>query len=136
MRFLLRLFGFLFTLGAMLFVLGAATRGTLGGGTAWLLAALFVVIAGAFWLGRTALEWTIMIGSLKNSRTVADHADLYIRPAVERYGMFEWKSINQIVVNVFCRKHHVFVFEYFLPSVPLILAVFVKSNPAMLESSL
>lgn len=36
------------TASVALFVLGAATRGTLGPGTAWLLVALFVVIAGAF----------------------------------------------------------------------------------------
>ncbi len=40
---------------------------------------------------------TIMIGSLHSSKMVAQHADLYIRPPVERHGMFDWKSINQIV---------------------------------------
>lgn len=40
---------------------------------------------------------TIMIGSLHNSNRMAQHADLYIRPAVDRHGMFDWKSIDEIV---------------------------------------
>ncbi len=40
---------------------------------------------------------TIMIGSLHSSKMVAQQADLYIRPPVERHGMFDWKSIDQIV---------------------------------------
>jgi predicted acylesterase/phospholipase RssA/CRP-like cAMP-binding protein len=40
---------------------------------------------------------TIMIGSMHNSKMVARQADLYIRPPIDRHGMFDWKSINQIV---------------------------------------
>ena len=40
---------------------------------------------------------TMMIGSMHNTRVVAKNADLYIRPPVEEYGLFEWKSMNRIV---------------------------------------
>lgn len=40
---------------------------------------------------------TMMIGSLHNTKVAARNADLYIRPPIEEFGLFEWKSMNQIV---------------------------------------
>ncbi len=40
---------------------------------------------------------TIMIGSMHNSKMVAQQADLYLRPPIDKHGMFDWKAIHQIV---------------------------------------
>jgi len=40
---------------------------------------------------------TMMIGSLHNTKVAARNADLYIRPPIEEFGLFEWRSMNQIV---------------------------------------
>ena len=40
---------------------------------------------------------TMLIGSLHNTKMVARDADLYVRPPIEKYGMFEWGALDKIV---------------------------------------
>ncbi len=40
---------------------------------------------------------TMMLSSVHNSQEVMKHVDLYIRPPIDQFGIFEWRSIDKIV---------------------------------------
>jgi predicted acylesterase/phospholipase RssA len=40
---------------------------------------------------------TLMLNSVHNSRQVMKHVDLYIRPPVEPFGIFDWHQLDKIV---------------------------------------
>ena len=40
---------------------------------------------------------TMLLTSVHNSKLVMKNADLYIRPSVDVFGIFEWRSLDEIV---------------------------------------
>ncbi|MBI3895677.1 MAG: cyclic nucleotide-binding domain-containing protein [Acidobacteria bacterium] len=46
---------------------------------------------------------TMMLTSAYNSKLAMQNADIYIRPAVDQFGIFEWRSLDKIVEAGYCR---------------------------------